>query len=156
MRTIKDRLRHTITFELIALGILMTAGSWITGHDMASIGAFGLMMSLIAMAWNLLFNWLFDIWDLQYRDMAPRGALIRVLHATLFEAVLLIVGLFLAAWWLELSYWDAFMLDIGISVFFLVYAYIFNWTYDIIFPISRHTKNSDVQAGQGNRVSEGL
>lgn len=137
MRTFKDRLRHTFMFEMLALALIMTFGSWITGHGIAVLGTFGLMMSLIAMAWNFVFNWLFDLWDRKYRGMMPRGPLIRAVHATLFEAFLLFVGLFLAAWWLTISYKEAFFLDIGFSAFFLVYAYAFNWGYDVVFPVSR-------------------
>jgi uncharacterized membrane protein len=36
----------------------------------------------------------------------------------------------LAAWWLGISLWQAFVLDIGIVLFFLPYTFCFNWTYD--------------------------
>ena len=134
MRSLKDRLRHTLLFEAIALTILALFGSRLTGHSPQDLGVLGLMMSVIAMSWNLVFNWLFDQWDMRTRNMAPRTLGLRVLHAVLFEAGLLIVGLFLVAWWLSLSYLDAFLLDIGLSAFFLVYAFAFNWAYDTVFP----------------------
>ncbi len=115
----------------------MALGSWATGHSTSEIGVLGVMMSVLAMTWNFIFNYLFDQWDLKNRNMAPRGALIRVAHALLFEAGLLFFGLFIAAWWLALSYWDAFLLDVSISAFFLVYAYVFNWSYDLVFPVPR-------------------
>ncbi|MGR3635047.1 MAG: PACE efflux transporter, partial [Shimia sp.] len=97
-------------------------------------GAFGLMMSLLAMLWNLIYNWLFDLWDRKHRNFAPRGPMIRAVHALLFESGLLIVGTILAMWWLDLAFWPAFVLDVGLSLFFVTYAYAFNWTYDITFP----------------------
>lgn len=57
------------------------------------------------------------------------------MHAVLFELVLLIAGIFLIAWWLEIGYIDALIMDIGFSVFFLCYAFAYNWLYDIVFPV---------------------
>lgn len=135
MRTFKDRLRHTVMFELIALTIVIILGPWITGHSATEMGALGLMMSLLAMLWNLIYNWMFDHWDLKYRDMAPRGVKIRVIHAALFESGLLIAGIFIVAWWLSITLVQAFLLDLGFAAFFLVYAYVFNLIYDKIFPV---------------------
>lgn len=137
MRTVKDRIRHTVMFEMIALVLVATFGAWITGHSVAAMGTLGVLFSLLAMAWNFAYNWMFDLWDRKYRGMARRGPGIRVIHAVLFEAFLITVGLFLTAWWLAISYWDAFILDLGMSAFILVYAYIFNWTYDVVFPVPR-------------------
>ena len=134
MRTLPDRLRHTILFEIIALGIVAVAGSWIVGRSVEVMGALSLMFSALAMAWNLLYNWLFDLWDRKYRDFAKRGFVIRAVHAVLFELGILIAGIFLVAWWLEVSYWQALLIDVGFSAFFLVYAYVYNWSYDQIFP----------------------
>ena len=30
---------------------------------------------------------------------------------------------------------EAFITDIGFTLFFLIYAFIFNWTYNAIFPM---------------------
>jgi uncharacterized membrane protein len=135
MRTLPDRIRHTMLFEIIALSIVAVAGSWVTGRPLAEIGLLGGMLSLLAMTWNLGFNWLFDHWDRKYRNSRPRGVLVRIAHACLFEVVLLITATFLVAWWLDYTLWYAFILDIGVSIFFLIYAFCFNWSYDVIFPV---------------------
>ncbi|MBI1492826.1 PACE efflux transporter [Halocynthiibacter styelae] len=135
MRTFKDRLRHTLLFELIALTLVAIFGAWITGHSPAEMGTLGLMMSLLAMAWNLVYNWMFDQWDMKYRNMAPRGVKIRIIHALLFEGGLLIAGIFVVAWWLSITLLQALLLDLGFAAFFLVYAYVFNLAYDKIFPV---------------------
>ena len=137
MRTLKDRIRHTLLFEIIAVIIVSIGGSWILNRPMETIGALTLMFSALAMGWNLLFNWLFDHWDLKYRNMAKRGFVVRAVHASLFELGMVIAGIFLVAWWLDISYWQAFIIDVGFSVFFLFYAYAYNWLYDHIFPVPR-------------------
>jgi uncharacterized membrane protein len=135
MRTLSDRIRHAAIFEIIALVIVIVAGSWITGHSAASMGMLGLIFSLFVVGWNLLYNWLFDLWEREYRNTTKRGFGMRVWHAVLFEAGILVFGVFLVAWWLGITLLQALVLDIGIAVFFVVYAFIFNWVYDIVFPI---------------------
>lgn len=134
MRTLKDRLRHTVLFELLALSLVVVFGPMITGHGMKELGALGIMMSLLAMSWNLIYNWLFDLWDRRARNMAPRGFGLRAVHAVLFEAGLLVAGIFIVAWWLEITLWAALILDVGFAVFFLIYAYVYNLAYDKVFP----------------------
>ena len=137
MRTFKDRIRHTVLFEFLALGIAAFGGAWILDRPVETIGALSLMFSLLAMGWNLAFNWLFDHWDQRYRNAAARGVLLRMVHASLFELGMVIAGIFLTAWWLGISYWEALIIDIGFSAFFLVYAFCFNWLYEVIFPIPK-------------------
>ena len=137
MRSFPDRLRHTLIFEAIALFLVAVPGGWLLERPMAIMGALSLMFSVLAMGWNLSYNWMFDLWDRKYRGMAKRGFRIRVVHAVLFEAGLVIAGLFLIAWWLDLTYIDAFLLDISLSAFFLVYAFCYNWAYDMVFPVPR-------------------
>ena len=137
MRTFRDRLRHTLIFEAIALFLVAIPGGLILDRPIELMGALSLMFSVLAMAWNLVFNWGFDLWDRRYRAMAKRGFGIRAVHAVLFEAGLLFAGLFLIAWWLGMSYRDAFLLDISLSAFFLVYAFCYNWAYDMVFPVPR-------------------
>lgn len=137
MRSFPDRLRHTLIFEAIALFLVAVPGGWLLDRPMAIMGALSLMFSVLAMSWNLAFNWMFDLWDRKHRGMARRGVGIRIVHAVLFEAGLVIAGLFLIAWWLDMTYWDAFLLDVSLSAFFLVYAFCYNWAYDMVFPVPR-------------------
>ena len=137
MRSLADRIRHTILFEVIAITLFALVGGWILGLPVEVTGALGLMFSARAMAWNLLFNWLFDLWDRKYRGMDKRGFAVRAVHACLFCLGLLIAGLFLIAWWPEVGYLEAFLIDISSSAFFLVYAFVYNWAYDQVFPPPR-------------------
>ncbi|GHB20391.1 membrane protein [Pseudovibrio japonicus] len=135
MRSFWDRIRHTVMFETIALSIVAVFGSWLTGHSLQEIGAIGLALSLIAMGWNLVYNWFFDKWYISSRGSKPRTVPIRIMHAVLFEGGLLGVGILLIMWWLQLGFVDALLLDIGYATFFLVYAFVYNWVYDVVFPV---------------------
>ncbi len=137
MRSLGDRIRHTILFEIIALAFVALAGSWIIGRSMLDVGALGLMFSVMVMCWNLLFNWMFDRWDRRYRHSASRGVGLRLVHAVLFELGILIAGVFIVAWWLDMTLLQALILDIGFAAFFIAYAFGFNWLYDSVFPVAK-------------------
>ena len=98
------------------------------GYPLAHMGALTLMISLIAMAWNKVFNAAFDA--AQRRLEFSRTLTMRAVHAVLFEVGLILAVVPLAAWWLDIGLWEAFVLDIGIVLFFLPYTFVFNWTYD--------------------------
>jgi uncharacterized membrane protein len=59
----------------------------------------------------------------------------RVAHAVLFEGGLLVALMPLIAWYLGVSLLQAFMMDVSFALFYLVYAFVFNWAYDRIFPL---------------------
>lgn len=136
MRTQADRLRHTVLFELIGLLTCTPLASWILDRDLLRIGAMSIVISATAMICNYLFNIAFDhILVRLGRPVNVRPPWLRVVHAVSFEASLIVITVPFVAWWLDLSLWAAFLADIGFALFFLVYAYIYNWAYDAIFPM---------------------
>ncbi|MDP3290282.1 MAG: PACE efflux transporter, partial [Methyloversatilis sp.] len=58
----------------------------------------------------------------------------RVWHALGFELGLLVMTLPLIAWWLSVSLLDALIVDLGLIVFYVLYAFFYNWAYDRVFP----------------------
>ena len=129
-KSIKERFLHSLAFEVIAVAICAPLGVWLLGYSLAHIGALTLMISLAAMIWNMVFNALFD--RAQRRIGFERTMFARGVHALMFEIGLLLVVVPLAAWWLGIGLWEAFLLDIAIALFFLPYTFIFNWSYDHI------------------------
>ena len=129
-KSVSERFFQALLFEVLAIAICAPLGAWLLGYPLAHIGWLTLMISLIAMSWNMLFNLLFD--RTQRRLGFDRTVAARVVHAVLFEIGLLLAIVPLAAWWLSIGLWQAFVLDIGIALFFLPYTFSFNWTYDVL------------------------
>ena len=50
----------------------------------------------------------------------------------MFEGGLVAVGVPMIAWWLNISLLQAFILDIGVLLFFLPYTYVYHWVYDVL------------------------
>lgn len=127
-RSLKERMFHALCYEVIGIIIFTPIVAYLMGLDLLHTGVLTAGISAIAMLWNMLFNAMFDRWAA--RKNWTRTVKIRVLHALLFEGGLIVAIVPLAAWWLEISLWQAFWLDIGFLLAFLPYTYIYNWSYD--------------------------
>jgi uncharacterized membrane protein len=130
-KTFRSRFIHALGFELIGLLICVPLLSFAFDVSVTHAGVLTVMISLLAMTWNMIFNFMFDRALRRFRLW--RGLLIRVIHATLFETGLLLIAVPLAAWWLEVGLIDALVLDLGLLLFFLPYTLIYNWAYDRLF-----------------------
>jgi len=53
MRTTKDRIRHALSFEIIALFIVTPLGAWGFGMPINDIGVIAVISATIATGWNL-------------------------------------------------------------------------------------------------------
>lgn len=123
-----ERAFHAVLFEVTAILISAPLLVGVMGISLSDAGMLTVFVSLIAMLWNLVFNILFDR-ALRYWQLV-RSLKVRVVHAMAFELGLLLMVVPLAAWWLDVSLLEAFVLDIGLILFFLPYSLIFNWVYD--------------------------
>ena len=135
MRTTLDRIRHAILFELVGLVLMIGGGSILTGFDDHSLGVIGIVASLVATVWNYVYNLMFDRAMLRLRGSVIKTHPLRALHALLFEGGLLVLLLPFVAWMLGVSLWQAFLFDLAIAVFYIVYGYAYNWVYDRVFPM---------------------
>ena len=137
MRTTKDRIRHTLGFEIVGLILFVPLASSVSGFDSQLLGSMAVVGSIIAMLWNYFYNWVFDRVLLKLRGELDKTVLLRILHAFMFECGLLSLYLPLIAWYLHISLWSAFMMGVSMATFYLVYAFFYNLSYDKAFPISK-------------------
>lgn len=140
----KVRIIHMLCFEIFGVLIFAPFAAWVLKENILTIGALGIVISLMAMIWNFIYNILFDrVENKLGKDRFKRSPITRIIHAFLFEFGLLIVTLPLVAFWLNMSLWMAFITDMSFVIFYLVYAYIFNWTFDqcYLFLIKKNATN---------------
>lgn len=154
-KSLKERFFHALGFEVLAIAICAPLGAWLLGYSLAHMGLLTLMVSLMAMTWNMVFNAIFDRAQRSMGFQRTLGA--RAVHAVLFEIGLIIAVVPLAAWWLDIGLWEAFVLDIAIVLFFLPYTFGFNWAYDHIRArvVARHSLKSRRAAGRTPAVPVG-
>ncbi|TWF53171.1 PACE efflux transporter [Neorhizobium alkalisoli] len=135
MRSTRDRIRHAIGFELIGLLIIIPLGSLAFHIPASDIGIVGIVSATIATIWNYLYNLGFDRLMRWKTGGTLKTPIVRVLHAILFEAGLLVILLPFMAWKLGISLTEALVMDIAFALFYVVYAFVFNWAYDRLFPL---------------------
>jgi len=135
MRKTADRVRHAISFEIIGLSLVTPLGALAFGMPMADIGVIGVAGATLATAWNYLYNLGFDHLMQYLTGGTQKSVAVRVLHAVMFEIGLLLALLPMIAWYLDISVIQALTMDVSFALFYVVYAFVFNWAYDRIFPL---------------------
>ncbi len=134
MRSTADRIRHALCFEIIGLVLITPLGAWAFHAPLDDIGIVAVVSASLATGWNYVYNLLFDRALLRLRGSTRRSVLTRILHAVLFETGLLIVLMPFIAWYLGVTLIQALVMDLAFAGFYLLYAFAFNWAYDLIFP----------------------
>lgn len=120
-------------YETIA--IIVSSGMFMAlGQNAGHSGAMAVAASTIAIIWNVTFNTLFEKWEAS-QTVKGRSIARRVAHALGFEGGLAFILIPLMAWWFSVSLWEATLMEAGLLVFFLVYTYAFNWSFDRIFGL---------------------
>ncbi len=117
-------------FEVGALVILVPLMSWGLNMDLVHFGSLAVILSLCAMGCNMGYNHVFEWFERRYGW--TRTIWVRIGHTLGFELSFLVVALPLTAWWLNMTLVEAFLLDLVFMVFFMIYAFLFNWMYDVM------------------------
>lgn len=134
MQGIKRRIIYVAIYEALAIlasSMLLSAGS---DSGFGHAGIIAVVASAIAVIWNLLFNTVFERVE-AHLGLRGRGLLNRVIHAVCFEGGLVVFLTPVFAWWLAISLWHAFVLNLGLTIFFVCYTFGYNWAFDRIFGL---------------------
>ncbi len=139
-KTLQERFLHAIIFEVLAILTVSPLAAWIMNKPLFQMGTLAIMLSTIAMVWNMIYNTGFD--HFFPRDKVKRGLLLRIAHALGFEGGFIIIGLPPVAWMLDIALLQAFLLEVGFFLFFLPYTLIYNWVWDWLRQKGSHGKTA--------------
>lgn len=135
MQGLKRKLVYVTLFELIAVCMSSVLLSLISMREsFVYAGAAAVASSAIALTWNLVYTTAFEHWEAR-QTKKGRGLMRRVAHALGFELGLVVLLVPVFAYLLGLSLWDAFVYDLGLMVFFMVYTFLFNLGFDHVFGL---------------------
>ncbi|MCD2339284.1 PACE efflux transporter [Ideonella azotifigens] len=133
LQGLRRRVLYVTLFEVGAIAansLIMQA----LGHPLPAAGAVAVAASVAAVLWNMVFNALFERWEARQttrgRSFARRAA-----HAVLFEGGLTLLLVPVMMLLLQISFWHAVSLEVGLIAFFLVYTYLMNWAFDAVFGL---------------------
>ncbi|KVT95536.1 hypothetical protein WK59_28780 [Burkholderia ubonensis] len=130
---------QAILYEAIAIACISPAIAALFGEGLVYSGALSATMSAIALLWNMVYNTLFERWEAT-RVQRTRTLGRRIIHACGFEGGLIFILVPVLAWWLKISWLDAFLVDLGLFAFFFCYAFVFQWAFDRVFDVPVATK----------------
>lgn len=125
-----ERIFQALLFEAGAVFFTVVLMRLATAHNTGELTLTIVLISVIALIWNLFFNVVFD--RLFQGERVHRSWAVRTLHTISFELGLLIFTLPLVAFILHVSWWEAFVMDISMTLFVMFYTLIFHWCYDHI------------------------
>ncbi len=132
MQGIKRKIVYVTLYEALAILFATLGLALLSGQGMAHSGALSVMASAIAVVWNFIYNTAFERWEAR-QTSRERTVVRRVLHAAGFEVGLVLALVPTIAWWLDIGLLHAFVLDLWLIVFFLVYTFVFTWCFDRVF-----------------------
>ena len=136
---LKRRLVYVTVFEIIAIISSTLVLMWLSHSDVSESLPVAVMMSLAAVIWNFIYNTAFEAWE-RRRRVKHRTVWIRSVHAFGFEGGLVIICLPLYMIWYDVGLIKAFMMEVALLLFFLVYTFTFTLIFDKIFTLPHHHK----------------
>ena len=128
------KILYAISFE--TLGVAVATLGLLAMSDANPTQSFILsaITATIAMCWSMGFNAMFEAWEARQATKG-RSLARRAVHALLFEGGLVVLILPIMAWWLGVDMWTALKYEAGLIILFILYTYVFTWSFDRIFGL---------------------
>jgi len=132
----RRRVLYLVASEFLAICFSSLGLSILSEQSLSHSSVMAVTSSVIAVCWNWIFNYWFEIWELRQQS-THRNIMRRILHAIGFEIPLLVIFVVLFSWWFEISYARAFIMNVALTVFFLFGTFVFTWVFDLFFDQPR-------------------
>lgn len=134
MKPRSRRVLQAILYEAIAIAFVGPILSIAFDKPPASTLSLAFVLSSIALAWNYVFNAIFERWEAR-QERRGRSLARRLAHGIGFEGGLVIILVPVMALWLEITPLEAFLANVGLLAFFFFYAIAFTWAFDKVFGL---------------------
>ena len=145
MQGIRRKIVYVSLYEGFAILFASFGLATLSGAGAGTSTALATACSVIAVIWNLAFNALFEAWEAR-QPVRGRSVKRRIAHALGFEGGLAAILVPLFAWWLNIGLWEALLFDAALLIFFLVYTFVFNWSFDRVFGLPASAANPQATA----------
>ena len=128
------RVVQAALYEGIAIAVVTPVLALAFSHPPGSAFVLSAVMSTIALAWNYVFNTLFERWEAR-QSVKGRSLGRRIAHGVGFEGGLAMILLSVMSYWLNVTLLEALVADLGLLVFFFFYTVGFTWVFDKVFGL---------------------
>ena len=139
MSPLTRKITYAITFETFGVMLSTIYLLLLSGASAPSSVILSVLSASIALAWNIVFNHVFEAWEAR-QPIKGRPLALRAAHTLLFEVGLTLLMVPLLAWWLTVSLLTAVSLEIGLILLFLAYTYAFTWGFDRLFGLPQSAR----------------
>ena len=144
-----DRLRYTLAFEGLLIGIFAFLLAFLFEREVSDTGALAILLSLKAMLVAYIYNYFYDRFDARHgRVPTERTVDRRMVHAIGLETILVATSLPVVVWWLGIGWLQALLMDLGFMAAVVVYTYLFTLAYDRLFPVPQPALDFYTSRGQ--------
>jgi uncharacterized membrane protein len=128
------RVLQAVLYEIFAIAFVGPVLSLAFSKPPTSTLGLAFVLSSIALAWNYVFNTLFERWESR-QSKGGRSLLRRQAHGMGFEGGLVVLLVPVMSLWLNISPLTAFIANLGLLAFFFIYAIAFTWAFDRVFGL---------------------
>jgi uncharacterized membrane protein len=137
VRSARERALQTLWFEAIGIAVVTPLYALGAGDSVSSSALLLLALSLAVMAWSAGFNTAFDRLEAHWtgRRASDRPQRWRIAHALLHEASAVLVTWPLIVALTELSWPEALVADLALTLTYAAYAYLFHLGFDRLRPV---------------------
>ncbi len=146
IRSFKERIIQTVSFEIIGILCVAPIYAHVTGastvHGLILIA----MLSVAVLIWAPIFNTAFDMIDRHFtnRLACKRPHRLRIVHATLHEVTAIMMTCPLLIWIGGHSLPGALAVNLGLTVTYTIYTYLFHLLYDRLRPVAKDVASSEM------------
>lgn len=128
------RVFQAVLYEVFTIAFVVPVLSLTFKTPPASSIGLAFVLSSIALAWNYIFNTLFEWWESR-QSIRRRSLARRLAHGAGFEGGLAVILIPVMSLWLNISLLEALAANLGLLAFFFVYAITFTWAFDRVFGL---------------------
>jgi uncharacterized membrane protein len=137
LRSARERIFQSVLFEIIGLALVVPVYEALFGNGLQETLFLMVAISLMALVILPVHNATFDRLAMRFHGSSPseRPQVLRILHAITHEvtpAVLTIPLIMLVS---GHDFMEAVAIDISLTLFYMVYAYVFYLAYDRLLPL---------------------
>lgn len=137
LRSARERVYQTLALEIGGIALVAPLYAMFFSESAETSFFLIVILSLAVMIWSPLHNAVFDWldWRMTGRLASDRSHRLRLVHAASHELSSIIVTLPLIMWIGGHGFWMALGVDIGLTLFYTVYIYLFHIAYDWLRPV---------------------
>ena len=137
IRSLRERMLQALCYEAGGILIVTPAYGFIFGETTVDSLALIVALSIAFMIWASLYNTLYDIIEfrLTRRVASDRPHIWRGAHAILHDVTGMLVTIPIILLMTEHGFWMAVAIDVGLTLFYTGYAYLFYLAFDWWRPV---------------------